>query len=234
MASPTVRATATSSNDANDATHDVTKPTGTVSGDLWVVFIATDGSGASNVNPPSGWSNDSTWNADENNSGGCNFGLRWRICDGGEGATQQFTTSSSEHSVHLSYTFTVGTFDATTPVIALRGADATTANPDPPNLAPGLGSLDFAWIAAFGGDGNHTTSGFPTNYSSDQLSKVSAGSAADRCFGASAIRFLTASSEDPGTFTTDGSDQTIPATVAIQPSSAAPIVVKKLAAQGVG
>jgi hypothetical protein len=191
-----------------------------VSGDLWVILFAIDGSGASNLNVPSGWSRDATWGADENNSGGSDHAARWRICDGSEGATVQFTTSDSEHSIHLSIAFVGGTFDATTPVFALRGADATTANPDPPNLNPAIGALDFTWIAGYGKDGNNTNSAFPTNYADNQLSKVSAGVAGDRCHGAMATRNLNASSENPGTFTASGSSAGFPSTLAIQPAAA--------------
>lgn len=97
---------------------------------------------------------------------------------------------------------------------------ATTTNPNPPNLAPGLGAKDFLWCAITSQENNNSISAYPTNYTLYQnyVSAQNAGgnSAVSLAW---AFRELNASSEDPGSFTYSGSEDTMTTTLAFEPTT---------------
>lgn len=78
-------------------------------------------------------------------------------------------------------------------------ATATSTTSDPPSITPTGGSKDYTIIAGSGAGITVTASAWPTNYYSMHNQEASAG-AAD-CSIWSAVRQVTASSENPGVFT---------------------------------
>jgi hypothetical protein len=73
----------------------ITKPSGTVSGDLWLVVFATDGTGRT-VTTPTGWSALTPVTA---TTDGLWFDVMYRSCDGSEGASQNFTYPTGSGAV---------------------------------------------------------------------------------------------------------------------------------------
>lgn len=110
--------------------------------------------------------------------------------------------------------------NAGTPVASSVTA-ATTTTPNPPNLAPGLGTLNFAWVAVATMEDNRPTTP-PANYTDgdgdivnniDESAPGGAG-AATISWG---IRLLNASSEDPGAFGAITNSFTMSFTLAVPP-----------------
>jgi hypothetical protein len=112
----------------------VTKPAGTVDGDMLIAFLSVGGAGIPTVGAPAGWTLHTTYT--DITAGGFtvrNF-LYWKAASG-EGANWQwtFTLSNAECSV-----------------LALTGADPTTPIPSAPSSTQGASS------------GGATTTTFPT------------------------------------------------------------------------
>lgn len=236
MAFPQVLGRQSSSRATDATTHDVVL-TAFSAGDLVVIVYSTDGSGASNWTTTStndGAGGPFTWQkpmADENNSGGCNGGVRWRIMSGSETSPQEFTTSASETFTSRAYVIDDGTYNATTPV-EVASSEQNTQDPDPPSLTPSWGALDTLWIAAYASD-LHATSTGPASYS-NFVNVVSLGSGSISCSIGVADRELNATSENPGIFT-KAAENHINMTIAIQPFGAAaattvPLVTARQAA----
>ncbi len=140
----------------------------------------------------------------------------WKRATGSEGATVDFTTSASQRSAHVSFRVS-GALDATPTVSTVATGDSTA--PDPNNIAPGVGSEDFLWLATMLCElGTNTTLiSAPTNYSNFITAQASSGSGG--CSVAVASRQLTAESEDPGAFDID-SDQWAAYGIGIRPAAA--------------
>lgn len=223
MAFPTVRARISSSRGSDATSHDVSLPVTPNSGDLILIAFATDGSGASN------WSTTSTNGgaggpftytagfADENHSGGCNGGIRYRISDGTETSPQRFTTSSSEHFCARAYVIQAGTFDSTTPVTVTRGTEAATAAVVTPNCDPAIGPLDFLWITGYAADDDDESTS-PGTYSNFVC--IESAQSTTSCSLGIMDRELNASSENPPDFTMAAAEEHIPWTLAVHPAAA--------------
>jgi hypothetical protein len=95
---------------------------------------------------------------------------------------------------------------------------ANTASPNPPNLAPGLGSLNFLWIALTTCEGDRRPTTPPTNYTLNS-GEQGGGTGAANAFATLSwgMRELNASSQDPGTFTLTGAEDTMTWTLALPP-----------------
>jgi len=108
--------------------------------------------------------------------------------------------------------------NAGTPVVS-SVVSANTASPDPPNLAPGLGTLNFLWIALATCEASRTVNSYPTNYNLNQgFNGGGVGATnvfATLCY---AMRELSASSENPGTFSLSIAEDTMSWTIAIPPA----------------
>ncbi|MGE0227750.1 MAG: hypothetical protein AB7I38_10925 [Dehalococcoidia bacterium] len=122
--------------------------------------------------------------------------------------------------------------DASTITASGSVASGTNANPDPPDLNPAV-SKDWLWLAIaewshfFGSDRARTA--VPTNYTATTDFDIQPGSG--ELEASIAYRALTASSENPGTFTLDGSAQSWRAiTIAVPPGGVAHSGAASLAA----
>lgn len=219
MAFPVVAAVNASVQATDTTSHVVSLPASISAGDLLICFLGGDGSGSWALDVPAGWS---TGYADENNSGGCNGSVRWKIADGAEGASVTFTSSTSEQSAHRSLRITGA--HATTPFTAtgggVAGSQGTSATPDPPSHTPSYGAADSLWIAFYAIDDARLATAYPTSYTDNQhTSRSNTGTGA--CGIGLATRNLNATSDDPAAFTVDVSDVWLAATIAIQPAAAA-------------
>src|SRR3990170_4073699 len=96
----------------------------------------------------------------------------------------------------------------------------STATPDPGNLSPTGGSKDYLWIWAGGWEGEQTSppSANPTNYANPTGADSGiVSSVATNTRVATAERTLTASSEDPGSWTISTSDDWTATVIAVHP-----------------
>lgn len=206
MAFPQVAAVSGGNNASDSKQHTVNLPNGIQSGDLLLVFFATDG--YPTITFPGGW----TQLFQTANSSYVAFGAWYRIADGEEGATITVETSTWEMSAHTSYRITgySGTPEA--------GISATSNSswPDPPSLTPTWGAEDTLWFACEGNDHQYSVSSYPTNYADGRNDIASSSSG---CGVGTCRRELNAVSENPGTFTIAASEQWVANTVAIQPAT---------------
>lgn len=204
---PTVAAVNGGNIVTDNTTHYVALPVGIASGNLLLVLFASDANPA--ITFPGGWT---LLFQDHNATSAIELGAWYRIADGTEASPITVTTNSGQMSAHSSYRITgysgvpeVGTSDK-----------GTSANPDPPSLTPSWGSQATLWVAGCGYDvGTVTVSNYPTNYADNQRNDRSNNAGG---VGAGiASRNLTATSEDPLTFTISASEPYVANTIAIAP-----------------
>lgn len=211
MSFPTIGTSATSVENADETTHDVSLPASIAAGDLLIVLFTSDE--APTFTWPGGWTQ---LVADTANGTTVKTGVRYRIATGSEGATIQITTDTGQQSAHQSWRIPAGQHNAAVaPEAAV--ATGTSATPDPPNLAPTGGAKDYLWIEGFGVDTDDATVNYEsTNYT--KIAIVSSAGATAKVACAAAYRQLNASSENPGTMTCDASEEWIAFTIAVHPA----------------
>lgn len=211
MAFPVVESQATSTTASSITTHTITVPSGVVSGDLLIAFIAIE-----NITSPasqfSAWSDSFIEFIDSTTGGsaGASVGMAYKFSDGTEGANITVTSVDAERGAHGMYR--ISGHGGLAPSFS-AGASAASSAPNPDSLTPG-GSKDFLWIAfcAFERD-DETITAFPTNYGSNQINNAVFSGAT---IGV-ATRDLNAATEDPGAFTLSGSEEWQAFTLAVAP-----------------
>jgi hypothetical protein len=194
-------------------------PSNIISGDLLLAWASVRNAGTWTV--PTNWTE-----LDSQSSGGVGeLTFFYKEADGTEGATATWTagtgTTAAWHTRKV-----VGWDGTTAPEVAksTNGGGAAT-NTDPPNLAPSWGSDDnlFIAIAQLSAEAITYTAA-PTNY--DQFTNTSASSGGSVADIATAIRHLTASSDNPGVFTDSADARWWDAmTVGVKPASVVAAVV---------
>lgn len=191
--------------------HAVALPASITAGELLLIFITIQWGGAITLTTPSGG-----WNPLYNVAGGGDlrrFAAYYKVASGSEGATVSVSASGacrwSASSCRISgYQ---GNPEAGTT------ATGSSANPNPPSLAPTWGSAKTLWLAVEGDiAASSTTPTPPTNYI-DQVTSLHFTNPF-RSRTAFARRELEAASDDPGTFTIGASGQWAANTVAIRPA----------------
>jgi hypothetical protein len=206
MSFPTVAASNNSAQATATYDHTVNLPANISAGNLLLVFFVVDSNPT--ITFPEGW----TQLFQAANSTYVNFGVWYRIADGGEGGTITVTTDDNKTSAHISYRITGhgSSAEAGTAV-----APSGSTSPNPPSLSPTWGAGDTLWFACFGqneGQGE-TVDAYPTNYT-DGENKQSGS--LNECKVAVARRELNAASEDPGTFTISDTERWVANTIAIK------------------
>ena len=221
MASPTVEATATSSVTSAGTSHTVSLPTGIVSGSgLRVTFAWTAGI-PQTITWPAGWTPITGYKHERSAANQVGIDSAYRQADGTEGASITVTTSASTKSAHIAKRYAGHESFATRTPEAGTGIDGGTSNPDPPAITPTGGSKDYLFEADAVCDEEDFTWTAPTNYTNQLVANTGVvGTPVTNCSVASARRALTASSEDPGTFTHVLTGW-VAQTVAIHPPAAA-------------
>ncbi|MDP2789067.1 MAG: hypothetical protein Q8O46_03395 [bacterium] len=203
---PTIAGTSAGSQSVDVSSHPIAFPAGVVSNDLLVVLFAVDGNPT--ITWPLGWNQMFIGSATVNDR----FEGRYKVVTGSPVGIN-ITTNFTEQSAYQSFRIT--NYTGVPEFSSLIGGNSTT--PNPPSLSPSWGSSKgTTWIAAVGrGSGtNITTTGFPANYTngfSQQAGSTNTGETLD-----TARRNLTATSEDPGTFTLSAINIWLAATIAIQ------------------
>lgn len=189
---PSLVATALTQDSTSSTSHVLTMPTGITAGQLLITWV-TGSFGTISV---------SGWTTIYSTTTVYGLGCFARIATGSDTGTA--TTGNGACSA---VTCLMQGWSGTLSGIA--SGTGTTA--DPPALTPSGGSQDYLWVATVYSTNNLLTAA-PTNYTNFTKANSSQGSANI------ATRALTASSEDPGTFTGSTSSPS-GSTVAIPPGS---------------
>lgn len=146
----------------------------------------------------------------------------YRWLDGSEGSSVSVAFASSSRIAYASYVFGGAQNPATQAPEATTGTTNNTATPDPPAITPTGGSKDYLFLAAFASSHGRITSALPAGYGTSVGSGPNNGTTTNKGIG-SGSKAVTASSENPGTFTTTGTgvEETGYATIAVHPGPAA-------------
>lgn len=212
MAFPTVASEAGGGETNAVTTHPITMPTGIAANDLLLAFFSVDAAATVVSGWPAGWTE--VFAASNGSAHG--YICRYKIAAGGD-ANFDLTTSTSERSGFTVYRIT-GWHGTTAPEAGTAGI-ATSSTPDPPSLSPSWGAEDTLWFSAVGidmalNDGDVTA--YPSSYTNGRQDGFSV---AGGSITATARRTVNATSEDPGTFTLNGSRVHVVNTVAVRPSA---------------
>ena len=203
---------------ANVTTHNVLLPPTIAVNDLICVLGSVDAA------PTITWDNATagTWDQEYEVANSTDMtGLLYCIKSDGteDGKTLGIGTSSLQRSTWYSFLVAASQWSGTlsTGVFSATGDSGTGTSVNPPNLAPGVGALDFLWIAVAHADGIPTVSVF--SEASNQNESTNTDSAAALTAFSSAE--ANASSRDPAAYTISASEQKLAATIAIRPAAAA-------------
>lgn len=206
MTFPVIADTNSSEVTAN-TTHTVNLPPNISSGDLLLIFFATDGD-----NTVTDW-NGFTELGSESNLTQNFFAIAYKNASGSEGGTIVITTSVSEPSSHVTYRIT-GWDSGQIPQVSTV-AEGTNNLPDPTILTPTGGAKDYLWIHAAGWDRNRTISAWNANFTLSRL-YISGGGAGDCSVGISA-RNENVDSKNPNSITINTGDTWCAWTVVVHP-----------------
>ncbi|NIQ91673.1 MAG: DUF2341 domain-containing protein, partial [Deltaproteobacteria bacterium] len=190
----------------------ISLPAGIVAGDLIIVFLAQDETATATW--PSPW----VELVDENAGTAANLHVAYLIASGGE-TTVAPTMSADERSQHLAIRISAASWDGITPPEVSTPLTGASGTPDSGSLTPSWGSEDTLWITTFGMDGpdvRFPVTVWPTNYADNNLSNGTGDLSTAGI--ALATRNLATATEDPGAFTTTGSDDWVASTIAVRPA----------------
>lgn len=199
MTSPTVQTTSTGGDGSGGTSHTITLPSGIIATDLILILLSFSSSPGTLT--LSGFSAIGTTDT----VGSATIAEFFKSATGAEGASVSLTTQNSCAVSYICYRIRgwQGTPEKGT------ASGAASANADPPSVTPSWGSDADLFIATFGDGGLIIGTVAPTNYS-NLLTGTSSGSAIS-----AAQRNLTASSDNPGTFTSS-STSWVAQTIAIR------------------
>lgn len=206
---PTIAETSTKFDTANTNIHTVTIPTGTQSGDMLLALIAYGNVAPATVTMPTSWVLVGSVGATQR------LRVHWKqATDTDAGATLTASTSGSTRAaIALLRIIDVGSM--TKPIETAVVSQNSTATPDPPSLTvTSFPGNDILFIAATGVQSGKIATAFPTNYSGNQTT-VSASAGVGLSY---ASRVVSATTENPGTFTMDSSATAGSITIAIRPA----------------
>ena len=212
MAFPSVTGTplGTAQSTANTL-RNIDLPTGITAGELIVIVITTDNTGAVTFTPPSGFS---AISGAASSSTVCDGAAFYKIANGTETGTITCTVSTSCTNSYATAYRVTSWHGAAAPEAAATTGTSTT--PDPPSLSPSWGSAETLWIAAFGKRASAGLTSYPTNYSTDQVSGT-----INNVRTAMATRQNSAASEDPGVYTIGSSVGWHAITIGVRPAVSA-------------
>lgn len=189
-------------------------------GDLVLIFLGL-------TSPQSITLSDSFTNL---SNGGFNLHVFYKVLDGSEGGNVQVTLGTNVKAAAVAYNIT-GHHTTLTPayISSVNGVGPGSGAPNPPTVSPGLGALDFLFIAGYclygveEADDDTWANGAPTDYTNlRQVTSGTGGAASTNCMVATAERQLNAESENPGLFSAPDTDSSWTTySVAVRPAQAA-------------
>jgi len=202
MTFPTIETTSQNSTAASTS-HAITLPSGISTGDLLLLFFATDGD-----NTITNW--DSFTQLGQADDGkDIFFSIGYRIATGSDACT--LTTSVSEPGSHVVYRIS-GHDSGQAPelsTVVIGDSDV----PDPSTCTPTGGAKDYLWVLAAGWDTQDTVSAWNANFTLSRVSQIGGG-VQDCSVGVSG-RNENVASKNPGSMTLSGGDEWIAWTVAV-------------------
>jgi hypothetical protein len=220
MASPVVQTVAESTTSTAGTNHVVTLPASIAAGDLIVICMNIGSTGAT-LNAHA----DYTELLDESAANGLK--ILYRKAVGGE-SNPTLVTSASTRSAEITFRISGAADPATQAPQIGSTATGSTVNPDPPSITPTGGSKDYLFIALFSQNGEEAdddtwATASPTGYTPNPPYQKTGGVAGTNLGGiiAACAKAATATSEDPGTFTKDGTNTWRAQTIAIHPAATA-------------
>lgn len=203
----------------------VALPAGAATGDLVLAFVANDLSATTTaITASAGWTSITNTNQIQGTSVVA-MNVFARVLDGSGSDALAVSGSVSQDYVAQTYLIKAGDHGVTTinTDIVAAGTTGSSTNGNPPNDNPAV-SKTWLWLTALTLDltTGTTITGIPANYTL-LLNQVSASSTSSVAL-ATAYRRLTASAEDPGTFT-NVSRAWCAVTIAIPPASVVTLTV---------
>jgi len=182
----------------DSSTMAVSLPSGIAAGNGLVIIVTQYDAG--NFTTPSGW----TLINNTRNTGdsGPRTAVYAKVASGSEGATQNITSSSSQEFTAISFIVS-SWFGAISSGIEATASAQTTTTPNPPSETASWGSASNLWIAYVGSRGSRTLTAYPSDYTLYQTQALNPLNS-DRGETFMAARELVAATQDPGTFTFNG------------------------------
>lgn len=217
MAAPTV-ASGASTSDASAASTLCNAPSGVTAGDLLMAFESKDCNGsAQTVSASTGWTDImNTADVGDNVRGAC-FA---RIADGGANDTLTLSSSGTDDvAVRILRITGHGVTDVSTDIAKGTPATGASTTPDPPSANGGSAQDWLAIAMAACDDDDELVSGDwqPSGYTQD--ARVESAQSASATMVMTAYKALSgATTEDPGVFTQEASEQWVTQTFLIPPS----------------
>jgi hypothetical protein len=190
---------------ASGTNHVINLPATVAIGDLLLLLVRANGA----IDPPP-----TGWNERYNTLNGGRLAGYEHICDGSEdGGTVTLTTGSASILRCFLYHISAASWYKNLAGGVAVGTAATggsSADPNPPNLAPSWGAVDILWIAHAVSNVASTVSSYPTDYTDGDDNGM---------LGFTARRELNAASENPGVFDLTGTTNNYVAqTLAVRPA----------------
>lgn len=210
MAFPVVESVTPTIIDVAGTAHAIGMPATVNAGDLLLASIGFFTAGT--VTVPANWNQLHFTNASD-----CILANYYKIAVGNEdGTTVDFVSTGNTKAV--AHVARISAWHGTTPPEVGTASTGSSTTPDPPTLTPSWGAADTLWLARASVRAIVAFSGYPANYTNgidDSTGATNAGTLA------SARRELNAATEDPGTFTKNGTTVWVAQTVAVRPAAAA-------------
>lgn len=191
----------------------VAMPATVNAGDVLKVTLCAQANSASNRFPayasaPSGWTKFADFRQASDNA---HLAFFAKIADGTEGGTNVTFVNTGTNANFCVYSAVITRCQGSTvhsgsitDILEVATTSQGSGEPDPPSLIPSWGADDVLWGAAFGTGDVDTVTGWPANFTENQIQQTTSGShpgAGDGATVGEALRSLNASSQDPGTFT---------------------------------
>lgn len=205
--------TATSQQTTNATTSVVTLPASVAAGDMLLALVCEDSGAASNT-----WNNSFNEILDTAVQSVIVAAAAYKIAAGGETSVTATHTTERSNQIGVRIPAAEWANDGTAPQISTIVTNAGSAAPDAGAVAPSWhathGSI-FITVAFWDDSAAVTVSAFPSGYTGNQVSNVTATSAGDI---AMATRTVTTdvASEDAGAWTLSGSEQWGAVTIAVK------------------
>jgi hypothetical protein len=224
MSHPTTGSPIESTFTTADTDHEVGMPGSVASGDLLIVaiaFLTVSSAGVPVVTTPDGWALQPDSLGTTSSTRSMASAIYKKIADGTEdGTTVNFVTDRNATGAAQCYQVAAAEWSGTLAEVESPAASAqTTATPDPPAITPSGGEQDYLVLVLAGHhDDAATVVSYSTNYTGGINTVIGGNNTGVGVV--SQKRAVTASSEDPGSFTIDNVDGLSIVTLAIPPAAA--------------
>jgi hypothetical protein len=204
-------ATATATSNTTSLT--IARPSGTTAGDLLILVLSKDGSGA--VSTPSGWTL-SNEGACAGNA--CRLGVFWKVAAAGEPATYSVSWTGSEQAAGAVLRYTGA--DATAPINVVSAGTGTSNTPTAPTVT--TTSSNTRVVRIYGADDDDlSATPYPSGHTGRFNIESNGGNGTCSAGAADQVQ-AAAGATGTAAFTLDASEEWRGVTLAIRPAPVAP------------